>query len=54
MHRDSSNVVAYEFAFTGMKAAPYFKIERADCIADGTGTAHRSRRPVEGGEEAVT
>jgi hypothetical protein len=38
----TGNVVAYELAFTGMKAAPYFKMERAHRIADGTGTARRS------------
>ena len=54
MHCDSSNVASYKLAFTGMKAAPYFNMERAHRIADGYGTAHRPRRPVKGGEEAVT
>src|SRR5215471_5069134 len=54
VHRDPGNVVAYELAFPGVQATAHVKTERAHRIADRTGATNRTRRPIEGGEEAVT
>src|SRR3974390_3464393 len=54
MHCDSGEVAANDFAFSGVQAASHFKAKRANRIADRAGTSDRSRRPVEGRQEAVT
>src|SRR5439155_14195487 len=53
MHGDTTDVVADELAFAGVKAGPYLDSEGVNGVADALRTAYRARRSVEPGQNAI-
>src|SRR5215475_2444575 len=53
VHRDPGKVVTYNFAFSGVQATAYFKVEGTHPVADRAGAADRPRRAIESGQKAI-
>ena len=53
VHRDAGDVFARELDLTGMQAGANPEPKLSHAVANRAGAAHRSRRTVEGGDEAV-
>src|SRR5260370_40473876 len=53
VNADPADVIAPQFDLARVDARPDLDAERADRIPDGAGTAHRSARSVEGGQNAI-
>src|SRR5215469_8299123 len=53
MNRNPDHLVTRKFAFAGVQSGAYLKSQPVDPVAHRTGTANRSRRSIENGEQAV-
>src|SRR5471030_2856068 len=54
MDGDAANIVAHHFALAGMEPGANVDAERSDFLGNSTGATNATRRPIEGGEKAVT
>src|SRR5918994_372207 len=50
---DAADVVTAQLDLAGVEPNPHLDADGADRVADGTGAAHRSSRPIKGRQEAV-
>jgi len=50
---DALHVVVGDFDLACMEAAADLNVERTNCLGDGAGATHGTRRAVEGGEKPV-
>ena len=53
MHGDAADFCSRDLAFPGVKARPHLEADLGDRVADRAGATDRSRRAIEGGEEAI-
>ena len=53
VNREAAQLGAHHFALAGVEPRAHVQAEGRDGVADRAGAAHRARRAIEGGEEAV-
>ncbi len=54
MDRDSSEIVAHQFAFPGVKSGTQLEAQRTYILSDRERTSYRARRSIEGSKESIS